>query len=69
MQCSPDVTTDPVWVAEQMDRLLGFEVLNMAVSGDPTPIAPHVLADKIGVYKGLPHRIITGIASRFNNGN
>jgi len=67
-QFLPDVTEDPMWELEQFDRLLGFEMLQMAISPDPTPIPPAVLADKLGVYRGFPYAIICGISQKLSNG-
>jgi hypothetical protein len=47
-------------LAEQVDRLLGFEVLTKAVSGNPLPIPPSLLADKIGTHRNYPRAVITG---------
>ena len=63
-----DVTDDPEWQEETLDRLLGFEVLRMAISNDPTPIPPALLADKLGVYKGRPYALISNIAENLTNG-
>jgi len=68
MPLCPDVTEDPEWGLAQFDRLLGFEVLQAAISADPTPIEPAVLADKLGVYKGYPYAILRGIRSKLSNG-
>ena len=68
MRSSPDVTDDPEWQEATLDRLLGFEVLQMAISGDPTPIPPALLADKLGVYKGRPYALISNIAENLTNG-
>jgi len=64
MQASRDITTHPEWLDEQIDRLIGFEVLHKALSADPTPIPPSLLADKIGCYKGFSHNVLTKIAQR-----
>lgn len=61
-----DLTTDPVWQAEQMDRLLGFEILTRTLAAKYQPIEPEVLADKIGAHKGLSHLIIQGLRLRLN---
>ena len=64
MPTSPDITTDKRWIDEQVDRLLGFECLNKALRGDPTPIPAATLADKIGVNKGYANLIISRIANQ-----
>jgi hypothetical protein len=53
-----DPTLNPVWEAEQVDRLLGFEVLRRAVDARYQPVNPVELADRVAVDKGYPHRII-----------
>lgn len=63
----PDVTTDPIWKAEQMDRLLGFEVLKKVCTGDPDPIPPLLLADKIGVNKGFSFDMLENISNNLND--
>lgn len=68
MPSSQDITESPVWMAEQVDRLLGFEVLTKLVTSDPRPIPPGSLADKIGVYKGYSHTILSEIRTRQLNG-
>lgn len=60
MPPSPDITTNRIWLAEQVDRLLGFEVLTKAISGNPLPIPPSLLADKIGTHRNYPRAVITG---------
>lgn len=64
MQNSLDVTTDPFWQAEQMDRLLGFEVLKKVCTADPDPVPPSLLADKIGLNKGFSHAMILSISQK-----
>lgn len=66
MRPSQDITTNRMWLAEQVDRLLGFEVLTKAISGNPSPMPPSLLADKIGVYKGYPFAIIKEAAAKTN---
>jgi hypothetical protein len=62
MNCSEvDCTLDPVWLADQQDRLLGFEILTRTLKASYQPIAPEVLSDKIGADKGLTHKIVKEI--------
>ena len=68
MRSSRDITNNPEWIAEQVDRLLGFEVLTKLLTADPRPIPPGSLADKIGVYKGYSHSILSDISTRKLNG-
>lgn len=60
-----DKTTDPVWLDQQIDRLLGFEVLHKAITGDPHQMSPADLGDKIGVHKGYSHCILKNIKRRY----
>ena len=68
MRSSRDITNNPDWIAEQVDRLLGFEVLCKLLTADPRPSPPGSLADKIGVYKGYSHSILSDISTRKLNG-
>ncbi len=61
---SRDITLDPLWEAEQVDRLLGFEVLRRTVDARYQPVNPVDLADRVAVDKGYPHRIIEKIRLR-----
>jgi hypothetical protein len=56
-----DPTLDPVWQAEQMDRLLGFEILTRVLSASYQPVAPELLADKVGANKSFSNKIIVGL--------
>jgi hypothetical protein len=64
MRPSPDITTNGIWLSEQVDRLLGFEMLTKAISCNPRPMPPSILADKIGTYKGYPHAVILEAAKK-----
>jgi len=59
-----DVTSDPAWKDEQMDRLLGFEILKKICMADPDPIPPALLADKIGLNKGFSYVMIESISRK-----
>ena len=63
---SSDITLDPDWQAEQMDRLLGFEILQRACTATYQPIDPELLADKIGASKGLSFKIVKNLSRRLN---
>jgi len=69
MPNSRDITYNRDWVAEQVDRLLGFEVLKKACTADPLPIPPALLADKIGLNKGFSYNLISKINNRQANAN
>ena len=61
-----DITLDPEWQAEQMDRLLGFEILSRVCTATYQPIDPELLADKIGANKGLSFKILKNLSRRLN---
>ncbi len=61
-----DITLNPVWQAEQMDRLLGFEILTRTLTAQYQPISPELLADKIGAHKGLAFTIVQNLQRKFN---
>jgi hypothetical protein len=56
-----DPTLNPAWQAEQMDRLLGFEILTRTLSACYQPMAPELLADKVGANKSFSNKIIVGL--------
>lgn len=66
MRPSPDITTNRIWLAEQVDRLLGFEVLTKAISGNPDPVPHTLLADKIGTHLNYPRAVMTGVIRKHN---
>jgi hypothetical protein len=59
-----DITLNPEWQAEQMDRLLGFEILTRALQARYHPVPPELLADKVGANKGFANNIIVKIQRR-----
>lgn len=61
-----DPSTDPVWLAEQMDRLLGFEVLTRTLRAQYQEMKPEVLADKIGAHKGIAYSITESIKAKLH---
>jgi hypothetical protein len=63
---SSDVTLDPKWQAEQMDRLLGFEILTRSLTAQYQPMSPELLADKIGAHKGIAFTIIQNLQRKLN---
>jgi hypothetical protein len=69
MRHLPENTKNRVWLAEQMDRLLAFEVLKKVCTADPEPISPELLADKIGLNKGFSYNMMTQIANRSEHAN
>jgi hypothetical protein len=58
MPLSLDVTNRKSWRDEHVDRLLGFECLKQVCTGNPNPIHPYVLAEKIGRGRGFPSALI-----------
>lgn len=63
---SSDITLDPKWQAEQMDRLLGFEILTRSLTAQYQPMSPELLADKIGAHKGIAFTIIQNLQRKLN---
>lgn len=63
-----DLSLCPEWQAEQMDRLLGFEILTRALAGCYQPVPPELLADKVGAGKGFSNRIIVDVKRRYSYG-
>ena len=61
-----DITLNPEWQSEQMDRLLGFEILTRSLNAQYQPISPEVLADKIGAHKGYAYTIVQSIQRKLN---
>jgi len=61
-----DLTLDPEWQAEQMDRLLGFEILTRTLNAHYQPLEPEILADKIGANKGFTFKLLQNVKSRLN---
>lgn len=61
-----DITTSCQWQEEQIDRLLGFEILSRSLRAQYQPIDPSVLADKIGLDKGNAFRIVQQIKQNLN---
>ena len=62
-----DITLDPEWIKEQVNRLAGWEYLNRCVTHElGIPMAPQELCDKIGVYKGYIHGISKSVKKQLN---
>jgi hypothetical protein len=66
---SSDITTDPVWVNEQIDRLLGWELLRRELMCDVTPVETMELCDSIGVNKGYVHTVLQSVKPKFESFN
>jgi len=61
-----DPSTDPVWLGEQMDRLLGYEILMRSLHAQYQEMKPEVLADKIGAHKGIAYSITESIKAKLH---
>lgn len=61
-----DPSTDPTWLGQQMDRLLGFEVLTRTLRAQYQEMKPEVLADKIGAHKGIAYSITESIKAKLH---
>jgi hypothetical protein len=61
-----DTTMDAAWQAENMDRLLGFEILSRTLRATFQPMAPELLADKVGMDKGMSFKMVKEIAGRMS---
>ena len=67
MKClESDITLDPKWQDEQVDRLLGFEILQRMLHAEYQPIEAAILADKVAIDKGAAYRIIRSIEQNLN---
>lgn len=67
MKClESDITLDPKWQNDQIDRLLGFEILLHILHAEYQPIDAAVLADKVAIDKGLAYRITRSINQNLN---
>jgi hypothetical protein len=64
MLTSLDITTDPLFLAESERRLLGFEVLTKALSGNPNAPPQELLADKIGISSKQESKMLKAIRAR-----
>lgn len=53
-----DITLDPLWLAQNTDRLLAFEVLHRTLTAQYQPMNPGDLADKVGVDKGFSYEVL-----------
>ena len=62
----PDPSADPVWLGEQMDRLLGYEILVRSLRAEYQEMKPEVLADKIGAHKGISYAITESIKAKLH---
>jgi hypothetical protein len=62
-----DITLDPEFVDQQIDRMLGWEILNRYLNHQVNiPMQPLELCDKIGVNKGYVHQVIKTVKQKLN---
>jgi hypothetical protein len=62
-----DLTLDPDFINNQIDRLLGWEILQRYCNNQENlPIKPLDLCDKIGVNKGYVHQVIITVRKKLN---
>jgi hypothetical protein len=62
-----DITLNPDFINEQVDRLLAWEILQRYFNGEENlPMKPLDLCDKIGVNKGYVHQVITTVRKKLN---
>ena len=67
MSDKDDITLDPEWISEQVNRLSGWEYLNRYVRHElDKPMLPQELCDKIGVHKGYIHEMTKSIRKKLN---
>lgn len=62
-----DITLDPEWIEEQVDRLAAWEYLNRYVKHElDQPMRPQELCDRIGVHKGYIHEMTKSARKKLN---
>lgn len=61
-----DVTADPKWINEQIDRLLAWEVLQREFMGVGEPMEILHLCDSIGVNKGFVNSTLVSIRKKLH---
>lgn len=57
-------TEDPEWIDLNTERLLGFEILRNICRGRSQEVAPGLIADKLGLDKGIVHETTRRIRKR-----
>lgn len=62
-----DLTLDPDFLNEQIDRLLGWELLMRECLGEQEPIPAQELCDRIGVNKNYVHWVLEQIKERISD--
>jgi hypothetical protein len=62
-----DLTLDQDFIDNQIDRLLGWEILQRYCNNQENlPIKPLDLCDRIGVNKGYVHQVIITVRKKLN---
>lgn len=62
-----DLTLDQDFIDNQIDRLLGWEILQRYCNNQENlPMKPLDLCDKIGVNKGYVHQVIITVRKKLN---
>lgn len=62
-----DLTLDQDFINNQIDRLLGWEILQRYCNNQENlPMKPLDLCDKIGVNKGYVHQVIITVRKKLN---
>lgn len=62
-----DLTLDGEFINNQIDRLLGWEILQRYCNNEENlPMKPLDLCDKIGVNKGYVHQVIITVRKKLN---
>jgi hypothetical protein len=56
-----DPTSNREWLAEQVDRLLGFEILHRSIHATYQPLEATALSDKTGIDRNAAKRIINNL--------
>lgn len=56
-----DPTLDPKWINENLDRMLGYEILQRSIRAEYHEMNPVQLEDAVGADYGLYARIIKKI--------
>ena len=62
-----DITTDPKWIAEQTDRLAGWELLQRHCGRGGHELSERVLTDKLAMPVSFWHGMIRQIKRRHSN--
>jgi len=67
MSNKKDITLDPEWIEEQVNRLAGWEYLNRRLKHQLNePMRPQDLCDKLGVHKGYIHEMTKSVRKKIN---